>query len=74
MVGPGGRVDVAGFVASTLNIRNEDFLAGRNVFVNDNGAQNVINQGEIRTPAGGSVYLIGSNVSNEGIITTPLAT
>jgi len=71
MVGPGGRVDVAGFVASTLNIRNEDFLAGRNVFVNDNGAQNVINQGEIRTPAGGSVYLIGSNVSNEGIITTP---
>ncbi|MDP3513222.1 MAG: GLUG motif-containing protein, partial [Sulfuritalea sp.] len=30
-----------------------------------------INQGEIRTPAGGSVYLIGNNVSNEGIITTP---
>ena len=71
MVGPGGRVDVAGFVASTLNIRNEDFLAGRNVFVNDSSAKNVINQGEIRTPAGGSVYLIGSNVTNEGIITTP---
>jgi hypothetical protein len=71
MVGPGGRVDVAGFVASTLNIRNEDFLAGRNVFINDTSAKNVINQGEIRTPAGGSVYLIGSNVSNEGIITTP---
>ena len=71
MVGPGGRVDVAGFVASTLNIRNEDFLAGRNVFINDGNAGNVVNQGEIRTPAGGSVYLMGSNVSNEGIITTP---
>lgn len=71
MVGPGGRIDAAGFVASTLPIRNEDFLAGRHLFVNDGSAQNVINQGEIRTPAGGSVYLIGSNVTNEGIITTP---
>ncbi len=71
MVGPGGRIDAAGFVASTLPIRNEDFLAGRHLFVNDGSAQNVINQGEIKTPAGGSVYLIGSNVTNEGIITTP---
>ncbi|MDZ4254557.1 MAG: filamentous hemagglutinin N-terminal domain-containing protein [Sulfuritalea sp.] len=71
MVGPGGRIDTAGFVASTLAVRNEDFLAGRHLFVNDGNAQNVINRGEIRTPAGGSVYLIGSNVSNEGIITTP---
>jgi hypothetical protein len=31
----------------------------------------VINQGEIRTPSGGSVYLVGSNVSNDGIIHTP---
>jgi filamentous hemagglutinin family protein len=30
MVGPGGKVDVAAFVASTLNISNADFLAGRN--------------------------------------------
>jgi len=71
MVGPGGKVDVAGFVASTLNISNADFLAGRSVFISDGSASNVINQGEIRTPAGGSVYLIGSNVINEGIITTP---
>jgi len=71
MVGAGGRVDVAGFVASTLNISNENFLAGRHQFINDGSAQNVINQGEIKTPSGGSVYLIGSNVSNEGIITTP---
>jgi filamentous hemagglutinin family protein len=71
LVGPGGRVDTAGFVASTLNIRNEDFLAGRHLFINDGSAKDVINQGEIKTPAGGSVYLIGSNVANEGIITTP---
>ncbi len=71
LVGPGGRVDTAAFVASTLAVSNQDFLAGRHLFVNDGNAKNVINQGEIRTPAGGSVYLIGSNVSNSGIITTP---
>ena len=41
MVGAGGRVDVAGFVASTLNIRNEDFLAGKNLFQNTPGAGSV---------------------------------
>ena len=71
MVGPGGRVDTAGFVASTLGISNENFLAGRHLFINDGSAKDIINQGEIKTPAGGSVYLIGTNVGNEGIITTP---
>ena len=71
MVGASGRIDTAAFVASTLNIRNEDFLAGRHLFINDGTGKDVINQGEIRTPAGGSVYLIGNNVTNEGIITTP---
>ncbi len=71
MVGRGGRVDVAGFVASTLNVSNADFLAGRHLFVGNGPAQNVVNQGEIRTPSGGSVYLIGGNVSNESIIITP---
>ncbi len=71
MVGAGGRVDVAGFVASTLNIRNEDFLAGKNLFQNTPGAGSVINQGTITTPSGGSVYLIAPNVTNEGIIHSP---
>jgi len=71
MVGPGGRIDTGSFVASTLNIRNEDFLAGRHLFVDGGAAGDVINQGEIRTPTGGSVYLIGANVANEGVIVAP---
>lgn len=71
IVGPGGRIDTASFVASTLNIRNEDFLAGRHLFVDGGAAGSVINQGVITTPTGGSVYLIGTNVTNEGMIATP---
>lgn len=71
LVGPGGRIDVAGFVASTLNVSTADFLANRLTFNATPGAGNVVNQGEILTPAGGSVYLVGTNVSNEGLITTP---
>lgn len=71
LVGAGARIDTAGFVASTLNLANSDFLAGRLNFVGDDGAKGVTNRGEIVTPAGGSVYLIGANVANEGIIRTP---
>lgn len=71
LVGPGGVIDTAGFVASTLNVRAEDFLAGRLNFQATPGAGNVVNQGAITSPTGGSVYLVGTNVSNEGIITTP---
>ena len=71
LVGPGAKIDTAGFVGSTLNVRNEDFLAGRLTFQNTPGAGSLVNRGAITTPAGGSVYLVASEVSNEGIITTP---
>ena len=72
MIGAGGRIDTAGFVASTLHVSDIDFLAGRHIFVEGGTASNtIINQGEITTPPGGSVYLVGANVANEGVITTP---
>ncbi|HEY3431027.1 MAG TPA: filamentous hemagglutinin N-terminal domain-containing protein [Rhodocyclaceae bacterium] len=71
MVGAGAKIDVAGFVASTLNISNANFLAGKLQFDATPGAGAVNNQGSITTPSGGSVYLIAPNVTNEGIITTP---
>jgi len=71
MVGPGGVVDVARFIGSTLNISDSDFLAGRLTFVNGGNAGNVDNQGTIKSATGGSVYLIGANVTNNGIIHSP---
>jgi len=71
MVGPGGVVDVARFIGSTLNISDSDFLAGRLNFVNGGNAGNIDNQGTIKSATGGSVYLIGASVTNNGIIHSP---
>ena len=69
LFGPGARIDVAGFVASALNLTDTDFLGGKLAFSGGTGA--LTNRGEIRTPAGGHVYLIGNAVTNEGVITSP---
>ncbi|MDP2761147.1 MAG: YDG domain-containing protein, partial [Sideroxyarcus sp.] len=71
LFGQGAHIDVAGLVASTLNLSNQDFLAGRLNFSSDPLAGNVENRGNITTPSGGSVYLVGSNVTNSGIINSP---
>lgn len=69
MVGAGATIDVAGFIGSTLNVRNEDFLAERLNF-SGSGA-GIANFGRITTPQGGNVYLVGSSVENHGLINTP---
>jgi filamentous hemagglutinin family protein len=71
MVGKDARIDVAGFVASTLNVRDEDFLANRLNFSGGAGAGKVQNFGAITTLSGGSVYLVGAGVENQGVITAP---
>ena len=69
--GAGSTVDVAGLVASTLNLTDADFIAGRLRFGAQPGAGNIVNEGSISTPSGGHVYLIAPNVQNSGVITTP---
>jgi filamentous hemagglutinin family protein len=71
LFGQGAQIDVNGLVASTLNISNEDFLAGRLNFIAGSTAGKLTNQASITTPSGGRVYLIAPNVENSGIITSP---
>lgn len=64
-------VDVGGLIASTHNISNADFLNGNNHFSQDGATGSVNNQGIIKVPTGGTVALIGVQVSNSGTIETP---
>jgi filamentous hemagglutinin family protein len=71
LFGSGAQVDVNGLVASTLNISNADFLAGKLNFNAGDKAGAIQNQGTITTPNGGQVYLVAPNIENSGIITSP---
>lgn len=64
--GSGSQVNVAGLVASSLGISNENFLAGKYDFTAGSTAGAVQNQGAITTTAGGMVWLISPNVENSG--------
>ena len=71
LFGQGARVDVNGLVASTLNISDADFQAGRKRFQAGAVAGTVRNEGTIATPSGGQVFLIAPHVENTGLITAP---
>ena len=71
LFGQGSRIDVAGLVASTLNITNQDFLTGRLNFQTGAVAGSIVNQGEITTTNGGRIYLIAPDVQNHGLISSP---
>ena len=63
---PGAQVSAGGLVASTLNISDRDFMAGRYTFSGNGGL--VMNQGNITANDGGYVALLASQVKNEGVI------
>ncbi|MGS0895695.1 two-partner secretion domain-containing protein [Burkholderia stagnalis] len=67
MFGAGAQVNVGGLVASTQNMSDADFLAGRYRFAGTSG-QSVENAGTIAAADGGSVALLGARVSNTGVI------
>jgi filamentous hemagglutinin family protein len=73
VVGAGAHIDTNGFVASTLNLSDDDFTKGINRFTasTTDATGGVNNAGTITTPNGGFVYLIGAQVENSGVITTP---
>ena len=71
LFGRDARVDVAGLVASSLALSNQDFLAGKMNFNAGDKAGAVLNQGAINAGSGGQILLIAPNVENSGIITAP---
>ena len=72
--GPNAVIDTAGFIASTLNITDADFLQGKFRFEGGPESGSINNQGFIRTGPGGEVVLIAPSIENSGIIQTPEGT
>ena len=74
LIGKDAQVNVAGLVASTLNITDEDFMNGNMKFQGDGRQGSVINLGTIKTADEGYAALLGKQVVNEGVITARLGT
>ena len=75
LFGAGASVNVGGLVASTLNISDADFAAGRYSFTRGNAAPaSVVNEGSLQAAPGGVIALVGSTASNRGTIAAPQGT
>jgi len=69
LFGAGSRINVGGLVASTFDLSDEDFNAGRLNFARMLNSGQVINHGTIT--AGAFTYLLGAGVENDGVIRAP---
>lgn len=67
-----GVINTGSFAASTLNIKDSDFLAGNYKFTGNGGSAGVVNNGRINVSDGGFVALLGGQVANNGVISARL--
>lgn len=72
IIGPGGTVRTGSFLASSLNVSDQDFLQGHFSFEGNGASASVENHGEITSLSGGFVALLGGSVKNSGTIAVPL--
>ncbi|WP_413208136.1 beta strand repeat-containing protein, partial [Rhodospirillum sp. A1_3_36] len=61
-----------GFIGSTLDIRDEDFLKGDLTFKGKGASAPITNDGVITVGSGGYAALLGGSVRNDGRIAVPL--
>jgi filamentous hemagglutinin family protein len=71
MFGPNAQVNVAGLVASSLNLTDANFLRGQYLFEGTAMSGSVKNAGTIQSGPGGFVYLLAPDVENSGLIKSP---
>ena len=70
LFGAGSRVDVAGLIATTANLSDQDFMAGSLNFSmpSSSPTASVVNRGTISVAQGGLVALVAPGVANDGVI------
>jgi filamentous hemagglutinin family protein len=67
-----GVINTGSFAASTLDISNADFMAGKYKFTGNGGSAAVRNSGRINVSDGGFAALLGGQVANDGVISARL--
>ncbi|HIJ63083.1 MAG TPA: filamentous hemagglutinin N-terminal domain-containing protein, partial [Rhodospirillaceae bacterium] len=74
LFGPGAQVNVAGLLATTTDISDQNFLAGNYQFdkPSPNAAAAISNWGRIQATDGGYAVLAGPAVNNAGTVTANL--
>ncbi len=70
LFGPNATVDTGGFLASTLDLSDENFLGGGDLFFSGASPAAIVNLGAI-SASDGDVILIANQVSNQGSINAP---
>lgn len=73
LFGPSSQVNVGSFLATTHDITNSDFMAGRNNFtISGSPTASIVNQGTITAADGGFAALVAPGVRNDGVISARL--
>ncbi|MEM7698105.1 MAG: filamentous hemagglutinin N-terminal domain-containing protein [Verrucomicrobiota bacterium] len=67
LIGPTGRIDVGGFLASTLDVSDGEFLSGGDMVLRGDSTAAVVNLGSI-SALDGDVFLVARTVRNAGTI------
>ncbi len=65
LIGPGGRIEAAGFLASTFDVLDEAFLQGNPLYFSAGSEKSIHSLGSITCP-GGNIHLFAAHVINEG--------
>jgi filamentous hemagglutinin family protein len=74
LFGAQSRVDVGSLVASTLDIADQDFLAGRYQFSGTSSAAVQVDGAQLNAGERGTIALLGASVTNNGTLTARLGT
>ncbi|MGL4860540.1 MAG: filamentous hemagglutinin N-terminal domain-containing protein, partial [Enterobacteriaceae bacterium] len=71
---PGASVHAGGFVATTMGINTQDFMAGSRTFQRNGSSAAVVNEGSLTAIDGGFVALLAPQVRNSGLIVANMGT
>lgn len=71
---PSARVDVGALIATTHDISDTDFMAGKSRFERNASTGSVVNEGELKAALGGYIALLAPEVRNQGAIIAQMGT